>query len=118
MEIFPTYAKLLHDGYRRRRESAVLRTEMETGPAQQAKVRARGLVTHQVQYAFGSIADYQNFLTWFFVSVAAGAAWFTWPDPMTDAALTARIAGGVIEEEIPNKTLDVWVLRFKIEHWD
>ncbi|MEK6592600.1 MAG: hypothetical protein AABZ67_05900 [Pseudomonadota bacterium] len=118
MATFPTYAKLLHEGYRRARQPAVLRTDMETGPAKQAKIVSRVMIVHEVQYAFGTIADYQNFLIWFRDDIARGAGWFDWADPLTDAVKAARIVGGAIDEELPNKQMDVWVLRFKIEHWD
>lgn len=118
MATFPTYAKLMHDGHRVAHAPAVLRTEMESGPPKQIKIHSRSMVTHQVQYAINTVANYQSFWTWFKNDIARGAGWFDWPDPIDDTVRTARIVGGVIEEEQPNRTLDVWVLRFKIEHWD
>jgi len=118
MATFPTYAKLLHSPYRVTRDPAVLRTDMESGPPKQAMLRSRVMVTREVRYAFGSIADYKNFIIWFNTAIARGAAWFDWPDPIDDSVKQARIVGGNIEEEQPNKTLDVWVLKFSIETWD
>jgi len=118
MATFPTTAKLLHSPYRVRREPAVLRTDMESGPPKQAMLRSRVMVAREVRYAFGSLADYQAFIAWFNNDIARGAAWFDWPDPIDDSVKQARIVGGVIDEEEPNRTLDVWVLKFSIETWD
>lgn len=118
MATFPTYAKLMHDPYRVTRAPAVVRTDMESGPPKQAKIRSRVMVTREVRYAFGSIADYQAFITWFNTGIARGAGWFDWNDPIDDSVKQARIVGGQIEEEQPNKTLDVWQLKFRIETWD
>lgn len=118
MATFPTAAKLLHDPYRVSREPAVQRTDMESGPPKQAKLRSRVMVTREVRYALDSIADYNAFIAWFNTDIARGAAWFDWPDPIDDSVKQARIVGGVIEEEQPNKTLDVWLLKFRIETWD
>lgn len=118
MATFPSYLKLLHGGPRIVRESAVLRTDMESGPAKQAQVRSKAIVTGEFQYACATLADYQAFKTWWKTDAARGANWFFWTDPEDDASKLARVPGGVIDEEVPNKTLDVWVLKFKLEWWD
>lgn len=118
MATFPTYAKLLHEGYRVARQPAVLRTEMESGPPKQARVRYRALVVRELKYALATLTDYQNFITWFRTDVAHGADWFDWTDPVDATVKQARLVGGAIEEEVPNKQMDVWVLKFRIETWD
>jgi hypothetical protein len=117
MATFPTAAKLLHD-YRVTREPAVQRTDMESGPPKQAKIRSRVMVTREVRYAFASLTDYNAFITWFNTDIARGASWFDWTDPVSDTVKQARIVVGAIEEEQPNKTMDVWILKFRIETWD
>ena len=114
---FPTAAKLMHDIVVRR-ESAVQRTQMETGPAKQAAVRSKVLVTREVQYAFKTLTDYNAFIVWFNGDAGRGALWFFWTDPVDDVSKLSRIVDGLIEEERPNKTMDVWVLKFKLETWE
>jgi hypothetical protein len=115
---FPTYAKLLHEPYRVQREPAVLRTDMESGPPKQAKLKSRVMVTRELAYAFGSITDYTNFLTWFKTDINRGASWFDWTDPVDGVVKQARIVAGTLDEERPNRQMDVWVISFKIETWD
>jgi hypothetical protein len=118
MATFPTYMKLTHTGPRVTREPVVLRTDMESGPPKQAMARSLGMVTRAVEYAC-TLANYQLFKTWFKIDVARGAGWFFWSDPEDDVSKLARIVGGVIDEEMPSgKTLDVWILKFKLETWD
>ena len=61
---FPTYGKLQLRGYTETPDSAVLRTEMETGPAKQAQVRSRSLVKRSVTIFFTG-AEFETFKTWF-----------------------------------------------------
>lgn len=115
---FPNYLGLMHGFPRIVREPAVLRTEMESGPPKQAMIRSSALVTREVQYVCKTLANYQSFKAWFVTDIARGADWFFWPDPEDDVSKLARIVGGIIESEEPNKTLDVWVLKFRLETWD
>ena len=45
MATWPSYAGIRHEGFAEQRESALMRTEMESGPPRQTKVRSRVLVT-------------------------------------------------------------------------
>lgn len=118
MPTFPSYANLLHSPYTEHLEPAVQRTEMESGPPKQSKVKSRVLVAREVTYAFGSLSDYQSFKTWFRDDVARGASWFDWRDPVDDTVKSARIVGGMLEPAEPNKRMDVWTVKFRIETWD
>lgn len=118
MPTFPSYAKLLHDPYDEQPESAVQRTDMESGPAKQSMIRSRAMVMRNVKYAFGSLADYQSFKTWFRNDVNRGSTWFDWRDPVDDTVKSARIPGGRLNPAKPNKRMDTWVLEFLIETWD
>jgi hypothetical protein len=116
--VFPIAAKLLHD-IAVRRDPGVLETDTETGPAKVARIRARVMVWREVQYAFGALADYQAFIAWFTTEIERGALWFNWPDPAdADTVKLARLRGGLIEDEKPDKHMETWVLKFQIGTWD
>jgi hypothetical protein len=119
MATFPTYAVLLRDGFKVRRNSAVTRTEFEDGFTKQQKRWSRVLVSRDVVYGFSTKANYLAFLTWFNVDINRGASWFDWPDPTTGIVIQARIASGALEEEVPfEPTLEKWSIKFVIEAWD
>ena len=118
MATFPTGAKLKHDLVLRR-DPGVLETDTETGPAKVARIRSRVMLWREVEYLFGSLADYQAFIAWFTTDIERGALWFDWPDPSdADTVKPARIRGGLLEEERPDKRMDTWSLKFQIGTWD
>ncbi|MFZ4537814.1 hypothetical protein [Propionivibrio sp.] len=116
MATFPSYASLLVDGFSVQRESALLRTEMESGPPKQAKVKSRVMVTRQVTIRLRSKGDYQSFVTWFAVTLNEGAAWFSLVDPVSGATVQARFAGNGLEAS-PQPGLESWTIKSKIETW-
>lgn len=119
MEVFPAYAKLKFSGFGKKRQPAVERTEMESGPAKQLQTLSRVLLPRSVTYAFDSAADYANFIAWFTANIHRGTDWFTWTDPETALAVTARIVGGSLDAERPiRRPLDMWEVSFQIETWD
>lgn len=118
MATFPAYAKLGFDGFARDRESALDRTQMESGPPKQLKVKSRVMVARPVVYFFDSLSDYNSFITWFQTTINFGADWFDWTDPVDAAVKTARIVNGKLDKEMPRrKTLDRWQIGFTIETW-
>lgn len=119
MATFPTYAKLVLEGFKKDRESALQRTDMERGPPKQPRIKSRVLVTRKLTYAFDSKTDYNNFLTWFNTSINRGAAWFDWTDPETSTVKKARIVNGKLSEEKPlNSALSLWQVMFDLETWE
>ena len=116
MATFPTYAKILADGYAEQRESALLRTEMESGPPKQAKIKSRVLVTRPVSILLRSRADYLNFVTWFSKTLHEGSDWFDFTDPVTRTVKLARFVGGGLEAS-PQAGLTLWTIGTKIETW-
>lgn len=117
MATFPSYAVLLADGFAQQRESGVQRTEMESGPPKQLKVKSRVLVRRTVVYALRSLADYNSFVTWFQTTVNFGADWFTWTDPVDSASKNARIVGQIDEEAPVVPALADWRVSFILETW-
>ena len=120
MAVFPALGKLRLEGYGEQPESAVLRTEMESGPPKQAQVRSRVMVTRPVTMQYNA-ADYGSFKTWFRDDIARGADWFDWTDPVDGVIKQARIAGGeysaVPFTESQGGPL-LWDVSFQLETWE
>lgn len=118
MAAFPSYAKLVLEGFSIERESALDRTEMEVGPPKQPVRRTRVMVTRKVTYALDTKADYLNFLTWFNTTINRGSAWFDWVDPQDAATKKARIVNGKLDAEKPlNSALSLYEVSFRLETW-
>lgn len=117
MSGFPSYAVPLIEGYGERPEPAVERTEMESGPPKQMRVRSRALVTRPVKYLLASQADYAAFMAWFRDTLGAGADWFDWTDPRDGVTKKARIVGGKLDARPTVKTLARWIVSFELETW-
>lgn len=118
MAAFPAYAKLLRDGFSERRESALLRSEMESGPAKQAKVRSRVMVTRPVRVMVNSLADYQAFIAWFRDTINEGADWFDWLDPVDNVTKSVRFVGGGMDAEPAAVINGPWFINgLRIEGW-
>lgn len=114
---FPTYARILFDGYNQQRASALMRTEMESGPPRQAKVRSRVMLTRSVKIYLASKADFQAFEAWYANDCSLGATWFSFIDPVTKSTVLARfVSGGYTATPVAAK-LKGWVLDAKIESW-
>jgi len=91
---FPSIGQLLLSGYGERPQSAIQRTDMESGPPKQARVRSRVIVARPVRYQF-TAAEVVTFETWFRgVECNYGAGWFDWNDPRTGTLKQARIVNG------------------------
>ena len=116
MATFPTYAKILASGLAEQRESALLRTEMESGPPKQAKIKSRVMVTRPVSILLQSRADYLSFVDWFADDLNEGSDWFDFTDPVTHTVKQARFVGGGLEAS-PEAGLTLWTINTKIETW-
>ena len=116
MTAFPSYATLI-DGLSEQRESALLRTEMESGPPKQARIKSRVLTTRPVTILLGSKADYLRFVDWFSIDLDEGAAWFDWLDPVSGTTKAARFAGGGLDATAVGGDLDAWSISQKLETW-
>jgi len=119
MATWPAYAAILLDGFKLQRESALERTQMESGPPKQTRTKSRVMVARPATARFDSRADYLNFLAWFTSDIHRGADWFTWTDPVDGATKQARIRGGQLDEEAPFAHLaGAWRVRLTLETWD
>lgn len=116
MPSFPSYAKILSTGFSEKRESALLRTEMESGPPKQARIKSRVLVERAVAILLMSNADYIAFVAWFSEALNEGVAWFDFKDPVSQMTKQARFVGGGLEGT-PSGALSTWTINTKIETW-
>lgn len=118
---WPTGGKLLLNGFREAPESAVIRSEMETGPAKQAKVRSRVITPRQVRYHM-TPAERTAWETWFKgAECDYGVGWFDWVNPVTGNTIQARIQGGEYEFSAVSAGQGApieWELSLTLESWD
>ncbi len=118
MTVFPSYARLLMEGFLRHRDPNVDRTDMESGPAKQAPRASKGMVTDTCTYGFDTKQQYLDFIAWWEVDLARGAKWFLWTDPVDGLTKKARIPGGALDEEkTHNRAFSRWTVKMRIERW-
>ena len=117
MATLPAYVKILVDGYAQKRESALLRTEMEYGPPKQAKVKSRVMVTRSAKLYIATKANFQLFENWYRNDINEGASWFDMTDPVSGATVNARFVGGGYTSTPMTADLENWQISAEIESW-
>jgi hypothetical protein len=113
----PVYVKILLDGYKHERESALLRTGMESGPPKQAKIKSRVMVSRTCNLYLDSKNDFEAFELWYSEDLKEGANWFTYFDPVSGLTKTARFVGGGYSASPKGSVYGSWVISTKIETW-
>lgn len=117
MATLPATAKILFDGFAEQRESALMRTEMESGPPRQVKTKSRVMIKRPVSLLFSSKADYLSFLSWYSTDIHEGADWFQMTDPVTGNSIDARFVAGTLNGQPVNSGLTRWTIKAQIEAW-
>ncbi|HNC51254.1 MAG TPA: hypothetical protein PLO14_03295 [Accumulibacter sp.] len=117
METFPSTALIRLRGFAEKRESALLRSDMESGPPKQAKIKTAVLVTRPVELLFRTKGDYLSFVSWYAVNINEGADWFQWTDPVSGTVKTARFAQGGFDAAPVSSTSGDWKISTSIETW-
>ena len=117
MATLPSYVKILFQDYSQRRESALLRTEMESGPPKQAKVRSRVMLTRAAKLYLSSKSDFQSFETWYREDLDEGALWFDMTDPVSGSTIEARFVGGGYTATPMSAAMQLWQVEVNIESW-
>ena len=117
MATFPSYAQILYDGFSQERESALIRTEMDSGPPRQAKIKSRVMITRNVNIYLDSKTSLTDFETWYQDTINYGASWFDFTDPITGLVVQARFSDGGYTITPLSAKLDHWKLGTKIETW-
>lgn len=118
---FPSTGKLSLSGYSEKPESALLRSEMESGPAKQALIKSRVMVERSITLHY-SFAEYAAFKAWFkSTDCNRGASWFDWLDPIDGATKQARLKNGDYDA-LPRSggegAVLEWDVSMIIETWD
>jgi hypothetical protein len=117
MAALPSYVCILAEGFGVTKESALMRTEMDSGPPKQAKVKSRVMVTQSVTFLLNTRADYQAFETWYADDIAYGADWFDYPDPISQTTVQARFKNGGYKSSPLSPNMDQWKVMVEIEYW-
>lgn len=118
MATWPAYAEIKLDGFGLEPESALLRTDMESGPPLQTRTKSRVMVPMQMIVRFMSKASLLDFLDWWRDDLGLGAGWFDFTHPVTGLTVQARIAGGKLGRYEPAGSLDRWHMPLTLEYWD
>lgn len=121
MATFPSYAKLLVEGFEEIPGDVLIRTAMEDGPPKQAKIRYREMISRPVNYRLVSKTDYNSFMTWYRTTINNGSDWFTWTDPVSGSSKNARIIKGSFKSCRPliGRNLNgAWTVSFTLETWE
>lgn len=113
----PNYVKILYSGYSQKRESALLRTEMENGPPKQAKIRSRVMITRAAKLYISSKANFQSFETWYRDDLDEGALFFNMTDPVSGSTIEARFVGGGYTATPMSAAMELWEVDVNIESW-
>ena len=117
MATFPVYANILFNGYNKKRESALLRSEMESGPPKQARVKYNVMEVHSVKIYISTKSDFQLFETWYSDDIAEGASWFDFTDPVTGSTVQARFKDGGYTATPMTPDMENWEISAQIEIW-
>ena len=117
MATLPSYAKIVFSDYAQKRESALLRTEMETGPPRQVKIRSRPMVTRSVKFFIKTLANFQAFEAWYKDDLVEGSSWFNFTDPVSHATIQARFVGGGYTAKPVTPLMEAWEIAVNIESW-
>lgn len=117
MATLPSYVDILYSGYSQKRESALLRSEMEYGPPKQAKIKSLVMITRAAKLYIASNANFQLFEAWYRNDLNEGVSWFSMTDPVTKASVTARFVGGGYTATPMTPDMENWEVSVQIESW-
>ena len=117
MATLPAYVKILFSGYAQKRESALLRTEMEYGPPKQAKVKSLVMISRQSKLYLSSKANFQAFETWYRNDLNEGVSWFDMTDPVSGLTITARFKDGGYTATPMTPDMENWEIGAELESW-
>lgn len=117
MATFPVYAQILYKDFSQKKESALLRTEMDSGPPKQAKVKSKVMVVRTVRIYLASKTDFANFETWYDTDLQQGSAWFDFVDPISGSTIQARFRDGGYTSQPMSAKMEDWEVSAQIESW-
>jgi hypothetical protein len=115
---WPPYAQLAFRDYAVRRASGLVRSQIESGPPRQHRLRRRVMIDRPATVWLDSHADYQAFIAWVEAELALGVKWFDWIDPVDGQMKLARIKDGQLLREAPaRRQMDHWRVSLTIQTW-
>lgn len=117
MATFPAYAQILYKDFSQKKESALLRTEMDSGPPKQAKVKSKVMVVRTVRIYLNSRANFNSFEAWYANDLALGSAWFDFVDPISGITVQARFRDGGYTSQPMSAKMEDWEIAAQIESW-
>lgn len=124
MEAFPTYGQWLMDGFGEQPSSAVIRTQMESGPPKQVQRYSRVMVSKPVSILF-TATEYASFKTWVSTQISGGADWFSIDDPVDGVNKQMRMVASQGQPIYTSKAYQSapggplgWQVTFKLEAWE
>lgn len=117
MATFPSYAKILFRDYNKKRESSLLRSDMESGPPKQARYKYNVMEVHSVRIYLSSKANFQSFESWYKNDISDGSGWFNFTDPITGSTIQARFRDGGYTASPMLADLSKWEIGAQIETW-
>lgn len=117
MATFPSYAQILYNGYSQKKESALLRTEMDSGPPKQAMVKSKVMIVRSVKIYLASKANFNSFETWYDTDLSNGALWFDFVDPVSGSTIQARFRDGGYTAQPMTPAMQDWEVSAQIESW-
>lgn len=117
MATLPSYVRILFDGYSQKRESGILRTEMESGAPRQARFKTRVMITRSAKLFIEGKSNFQAFETWFMNDLAGGSLFFNMEDPVSGSTIEARFVGGTYVATPMSPAMQLWEVQCEIENW-
>ena len=117
MASLPSYVQILFRDFQQKRESVVLRTEMELSLPRQARIRSRPMVTRSAKLYIQTKANFLLFEEWFKTDIDEGALWFDFYDSVSEATVQARFVGGGYTARPMTAALEQWEIEANIESW-
>ncbi|MDF3939921.1 hypothetical protein P3W66_07750 [Achromobacter denitrificans] len=112
MAVFPSYAKVLLEGFKEDADYGVLRTDMDGGITKQRRRWTTPIVTRDVVIHVGSVAQKNAFDAWVRSDLNGGGGWFGWTDPLDLVLKQARFVSGKVSWSSPGR---VWRATAQLE---
>lgn len=117
MATFPAYAQILYKDYAQKKESALLRTEMDSGPPKQARIKSKVMLVRNVKIYLATRADFVSFESWYDDDLDQGSAWFDFVDPVSGSVISARFRDGGYTAQPSAAHMEKWEISAQIESW-
>lgn len=116
--VFPSYARIMLSGFSLERESGLIRTEMDSGPPRQAKIKSVVMMVRTVDIYLPTYQNFVDFDKWYSETLQEGSLPFTFKDPLTGNNVTnARFRDGGYTATLLGGKDSGWKMSMKIEVW-